>query len=94
MEPQQFSETKLSPKKFIEKACIQAKKIIPHKNLLPECKNVTKQNCVLTNREKDSYGNRVCLGIFEIHYFSRKVVFAYCSGSNDEHNDRFYSQFF
>merc|ERR1719244_772248 len=31
VEPQQFSQTKLAPKKFIEKSCIQAKKTIPHK---------------------------------------------------------------
>ena len=67
VEPQQFSETKLSPKKFIEKACTQAKKTIPHKKLLPECRNVTKQNCVLTNKEKDSYGNQASLGIDKIH---------------------------
>ena len=58
VEPKQFSETKLSPKRFIEKACTQAKKTIPHKKLLPECKNVTKQNCV-TNWETDKYGNQV-----------------------------------
>ena len=63
VEPQQFSETKLSPKKFIEKACTQAKKTIPHKKLLPGGRNVTKQNCVLTNKEQDSYGNQVSLGI-------------------------------
>ena len=56
--PQEFDETKLAPKKFIEKACTQSKKEIPHKKLLPECRNVTKQNCV-TNWETDSYGNQV-----------------------------------
>merc|ERR1712106_849769 len=61
LEPKQFSETKLAPKKFIEKACTQAKKTIPHKKLLPECKNVTKQNCV-TNWETDKYGNQVWAG--------------------------------
>ena len=59
VEPQLFSDTKLSPKKFIEKTCIQTKKTIPHKKLLPECRNVTKQNCVLTNKDQDSYGNQV-----------------------------------
>ena len=59
-EPQQFSETKLAAKKFIEKECEQSKKEIPHKKLLPECRNVTKQNCV-TNWETDSYGNQVKL---------------------------------
>ena len=56
--PQEFDETKLAPKKFIEKECTQSKKEIPHKKLLPECRNVTKQNCV-TNWETDSYGNQV-----------------------------------
>ena len=56
--PQEFDETKLAPKKFIEKECTQTKKEIPHKKLLPECRNVTKQNCV-TNWETDSYGNQV-----------------------------------
>ena len=58
LEPQEFSETVLTPKKFVEKECIQNKKEIPHKKLLPECRNVTKQNCV-TNWETDSYGNQV-----------------------------------
>ena len=58
LEPQEYSETVLTPKRFVEKECIQNKKEIPHKKLLPECKNVTKQNCV-TNWETDSYGNQV-----------------------------------
>ena len=45
-EPQQFTETKLTAKKFIEQGCTQGKKTIPHTKLLPECRNVTKQNCV------------------------------------------------
>ena len=57
IEPQQFKETKLAPKKFIEKECTQGKKTIPHTKLLPECKNVTKQNCV-TLWETDEYGKQ------------------------------------
>ena len=56
--PQYFTETQLTPKKFVEKSCSQGKKSIPHKKLLPECRNVTKQNCV-TNWETDNYGNQV-----------------------------------
>ena len=68
VEPQKFSETKLSPKKFIEKSCTQGKKTIPHKKLLPECRNITKQNCVLTNWETDTYGKQVTafLSLFSI----------------------------
>merc|ERR1711970_1567186 len=59
--PQYFTETSLTPKKFVEKSCEQKKKAIPHKKLLPECRNVTKQNCV-TNWETDNYGNQVWAG--------------------------------
>ena len=61
LEPQQFSETKLAGKKFIEKTCTQGQKSVPHQKLLPECRNVTKQNCV-TLWEKDQYGKQVWAG--------------------------------
>merc|ERR1712106_690359 len=61
LEPQDFTETKLTPKKFVEKACTQGKKTIPHRKLLPECKNVTRQNCV-TLWETDSYGKQQWAG--------------------------------
>merc|ERR1712025_247071 len=61
LEPQEFSETKLAPKKFVEKSCTQGKKTIPHQKLLPECKNVTKQNCV-TLWETDEYGKQQWAG--------------------------------
>ena len=57
-EPQQFTETKLTAKKFIEQGCTQGKKTIPHTKLLPECRNVTKQNCV-TLWETDADGKQV-----------------------------------
>merc|ERR1719430_2490838 len=59
--PQYYSETELTPKKFIEKSCITGKKSVPHKKLLPECRNVTKQNCV-TNWETDEFGKQVWAG--------------------------------
>merc|ERR1719500_1342332 len=60
-EPQQFTETKLTAKKFIEQGCTQGKKTIPHTKLLPECRNVTKQNCV-TLWETDADGKQVWAG--------------------------------
>merc|ERR1719220_1770929 len=60
-EPQQFTETKLTAKKFIEQGCTQGKKTIPHTKLLPECRNVTKQNCV-TLWETDANGKQVWAG--------------------------------
>ena len=61
METQQFNETKLEPKIFIDKSCTQGKKTVPHEKLLPACQNVTKQNCV-TLWETDAAGNQVWAG--------------------------------
>jgi hypothetical protein len=58
VEPQQYNETKLNQKKFIEKSCTVAKKTIPHKKLVPRCTNITKQNCV-TIWEIDQSGKQV-----------------------------------
>ena len=58
MVPQQFNKTKLAPKLFVEKACKQGTKTVPHLKMVPQCKNVTKQNCV-TNWETDQYGKQV-----------------------------------
>jgi len=61
LESQDFSETKLAPKKLVEKACTRGTKMVPHQKLLPECRNVTKQNCV-TLWETDANGNQVWAG--------------------------------
>ena len=66
LEPQEFIEKKLTPKLFVEKSCYQGKKTIPHKKLFPECRNVTKQNCV-TLWETDETGQQV--GLVEQKYF-------------------------
>ena len=59
---QNIKETRLTPKTFTERRCSKSQRKIPHQKLLPECKNVTKANCVLTNWETDSYGNQVTPG--------------------------------
>jgi hypothetical protein len=65
LEPQEFSETKLEPKQFTEKVCETGKKVIPHTKMLPQCKNVTKQNCVTLwetdeNGKQQWAGNEAC----------------------------------
>ena len=66
LEPQEYEEKKLAPKLFVEKSCYQGKKTIPHKKLFPECRNVTKQNCV-TLWETDDNGQQVVTIIFRCH---------------------------
>ena len=62
LEAQEYEEKKLAPKLFVEKSCYQGKKTIPHKKMFPECKNVTKQNCV-TLWETDENGEQVRLDL-------------------------------
>jgi hypothetical protein len=64
LEPQQFQYTKLSPKKFVEKACTHGKQTIFHTKLLPECRNVTKQNCI-SIWAKDQLRRKVSVGTKE-----------------------------
>ena len=59
---QQIKESSLVPRRFTEKGCVETKRSIPHRKLMPECMNVTKANCVLTNWETDEYGNQVWAG--------------------------------
>ena len=59
---QQIQESSLVPRRFTEKGCVETKRNIPHRKLMPECVNVTKANCVLTNWETDEYGNQVWAG--------------------------------
>ena len=60
-ETEEFQETKLVAKEFQEKECSQGRKEIPHTKMLPECRNVTKQNCV-TLWETDEQGNKQWAG--------------------------------
>ena len=61
LEQQQVTESKLEPKLFVEKSCTTGSKTIPHHKQLPECRNVTKQNCV-TLWETDANGKQVWAG--------------------------------
>merc|ERR1712029_683425 len=61
MQPQEYTTSVLEPKLFVEKTCNQGRKMIPHVKMLPECRNVTKQNCV-TLWETDAEGKQVWAG--------------------------------
>ena len=62
----EFNDTKLTAKRFEEQECSQGRKEIPHRKMLPECRNVTKQNCV-TLWETDDAGKKyfLCINIFQ-----------------------------
>ena len=46
------------PKTFYKKICNETTEFIPHTKMMPECRNVTKQNCV-TKWETDAEGKQV-----------------------------------
>ena len=53
-----YKSFEMVPKKFKKKTCKEGTDIIQHTKMMPECKNVTKQNCV-TKWETDANGNQV-----------------------------------
>jgi hypothetical protein len=61
VEPVTYSETELIPKEFSAQECVTTRDTVPHKKMVPECRNVTKQNCV-TLWETDSYGKQQWAG--------------------------------
>lgn len=59
--PVEFTQTVLNPKSFSPQECVTKREEIPHRKMLPECRNVTKQNCV-SNWQVDPYGKQVWAG--------------------------------
>lgn len=58
MESTPYKSFKMVPKVFNKKICNETTEFIPHTKMMPECKNVTKQNCV-TKWETDADGKQV-----------------------------------
>ena len=59
MVPVQYDGFKMQNEIFVPQTCEVKPKIEMHKKLKPECKNVTKQNCVTKWVVKPS-GQKVC----------------------------------
>jgi hypothetical protein len=59
--PIDYSETELTPKEFSAQECVTTRDTVPHTKMVPECRNVTKQNCV-TLWETDANGKQVWAG--------------------------------
>ena len=59
MVPVNYKSYKMEPKTFFQKTCIEKPVKEYHTKQKPECKNVTKQNCVTKWVVKPS-GQKVC----------------------------------
>jgi hypothetical protein len=58
MEQTPYNSFEIIGKVFRRKVCNETTEFIPHTKMMPECKNVTKQNCV-TKWETDADGKQV-----------------------------------
>ena len=58
MENTPYKSFKMVDKEYKKMVCNEGMKTVQHTKMMPECKNVTKQNCV-TKWETDENGNQV-----------------------------------
>jgi len=65
MEEIPYNNTGIQRKEFYKKVCNESTTTQNHLKMLPECHNVTKQNCV-TKWEADALGNQVRLVFYII----------------------------
>ena len=57
MEVETYRGNEVVQKTFEKKLCQEAMDVVQHTKMMPECKNVTKQNCI-TKWETDEDGNQ------------------------------------
>lgn len=58
MEATPYRSYEMVPKVYRKKECTEGMDTVQHTKMMPECRNVTKQNCI-TNWETDEDGNQV-----------------------------------
>merc|ERR1739844_672518 len=61
MDPTPYKGNEVVQKTFEKKLCQEAMDVVQHTKMMPECRNVTKQNCI-TKWETDEDGNQVWAG--------------------------------
>merc|ERR1711944_44697 len=61
MEVETYRGNEVVQKTFEKKLCQEAMDVVQHTKMMPECRNVTKQNCI-TKWETDEDGNQVWAG--------------------------------
>ena len=57
MEVETYKGNEVVQKTFEKKLCQEAMDVVQHTKMMPECRNVTKQNCI-TKWETDEDGNQ------------------------------------
>jgi len=73
MEATPYNSFEMVKREYKKKECKEGMDTVQHTKMMPECRNVTKQNCI-TKWEEDENGNQVgvCQNKTAILDFSRK----------------------
>ncbi len=58
MEATPYNSYEMVSKTYLRKECTEGMDTVQHTKMMPECRNVTKQNCI-TKWEEDADGNQV-----------------------------------
>ena len=58
MEATPYKSYEMVPQEYARKVCTEGMDTVQHTKMMPECRNVTKQNCI-TKWEEDENGNQV-----------------------------------
>ena len=58
MELTPYNTFEMVQKEYLKKECTEGMDTVQHTKMMPECRNVTKQNCI-TKWEEDDQGNQV-----------------------------------
>ena len=76
MEATPYRSYEMVPKVYRKKECTEGMDTVQHTKMMPECRNVTKQNCI-TNWETDEDGNQVTRPLSRfanVLFFSNRAV--------------------
>ncbi len=71
MDSTPYKSYEMVPKVFAKKLCTEGMDVVQHTKMMPECRNVTKQNCI-TKWETDENGNQASHFSFSFHKKEKK----------------------
>ena len=73
MESAPYKSHEMVPKTIKKKICEEGMDVVQHTKMMPECRNVTKQNCI-SKYETDAEGNEVSLPAVIFLFLILKLV--------------------
>ena len=74
MEETPYKSYEMEQQVYRRKSCSEGMDVVQHTKMMPECRNVTKQNCI-TKWETDEEGNQVGTGLQGLLPTHKTLVF-------------------